>query len=68
MRHLPLFMCTAFCGLYSSQTEAADKKNERPNILWLTFEDTSAMNLVAMAMAMYIRLMQTAWQLVAYNL
>ena len=42
MRHLPLFMCTAFCGLYSSQTEAADKKNERPNILWLTFEDTSA--------------------------
>jgi len=35
-------MCTAFCGLYSSQTEAADKKNERPNILWLTFEDTSA--------------------------
>ena len=42
MRHLPLFMCTAFCGLYSLQTEAADKKNERPNILWLTFEDTSA--------------------------
>lgn len=42
MRHLPLFMCTAFCGLYSSQTEATDKKNERPNILWLTFEDTSA--------------------------
>ena len=42
MRHLPLFMCTAFCGLYSSQTEATAKKNERPNILWLTFEDTSA--------------------------
>lgn len=35
-------MCTAFCGLYSVRTEAADKKDERPNILWLTFEDTSA--------------------------
>ena len=67
MRHLPLFMCTAFCGLYSLQTEAADKKNERPNILWLTFEDTSAYEF-AMAMAMYIRPMQIAWQLVAYNL
>ncbi len=42
MRHLPLLMCTAFYGLYSAPTEAADKKNERPNILWLTFEDTSA--------------------------
>lgn len=42
MRHLPLFMCTAFYGLYTTQAEAADKKNERPNILWLTFEDTSA--------------------------
>ena len=35
-------MYTTFCGLYSMQTEAADKKGERPNILWLTFEDTSA--------------------------
>lgn len=35
-------MCTACCGLYAMQTEAADRKNERPNILWLTFEDTSA--------------------------
>lgn len=35
-------MCTACCGLYTTQAEAADKKNERPNILWLTFEDTSA--------------------------
>ena len=42
MRHLPLLMCTAFYGLYSMQAKAADKKNERPNILWLTFEDTSA--------------------------
>lgn len=42
MRHLPLLMCTAFCGLYSTQTKAADTKNEKPNILWLTFEDTSA--------------------------
>lgn len=42
MRNLPLFMCSAFCGLYTTQAEAADKKSERPNILWLTFEDTSA--------------------------
>lgn len=35
-------MCTACSGLYAMQTEAADRKNERPNILWLTFEDTSA--------------------------
>lgn len=35
-------MCSAFCGLYTTQAEAADKKSERPNILWLTFEDTSA--------------------------
>lgn len=42
MRHLPLLMCTAFYGLYSMQAKATDKKNERPNILWLTFEDTSA--------------------------
>lgn len=36
-------MCTAFCGLHTAQADAADnKKNERPNILWLTFEDTSA--------------------------
>ena len=35
-------MCSAFCGLYATQAEAADKKSERPNILWLTFEDTSA--------------------------
>ncbi|GAE83867.1 arylsulfatase [Bacteroides reticulotermitis JCM 10512] len=35
-------MCTAFYGLYSMQAKAADKKDERPNILWLTFEDTSA--------------------------
>lgn len=35
-------MCTTFCGFYSARVEAADKKGERPNILWLTFEDTSA--------------------------
>lgn len=35
-------MCSAFCGLYTTQAEAANKKSERPNILWLTFEDTSA--------------------------
>lgn len=42
MKHLPLLMCTAFCGLHSAQSEAADKKSERPNILWITFEDTSS--------------------------
>ena len=42
MKNLPLLMCTAFCGLHAAQADAADKKNERPNILWLTFEDTSA--------------------------
>ena len=41
MKNLPLLMCTAFCGLNAVQADAADnKKNERPNILWLTFEDT----------------------------
>lgn len=42
MKHLPLLVCTAACGFYSAHTAAADKKNERPNILWVTFEDTSA--------------------------
>lgn len=42
MKNLPLLMCTAFCGLHTAQAEAADKKNERPNILWVTFEDTSS--------------------------
>ena len=43
MKNLPLLMCTAFCGLNAVQADAADnKKDERPNILWLTFEDTSA--------------------------
>ena len=42
MKHLPLLMCTAFCGIHSAQATAADKKNEKPNILWVTFEDTSA--------------------------
>lgn len=46
MKHLPLLVCSALYGIYPTQAEAADKKaekkNERPNILWLTFEDTSA--------------------------
>lgn len=42
MKNLPLLMCSACCGLYASQATAVEKKNERPNILWLTFEDTSA--------------------------
>lgn len=43
MKDLPLLMCAAFCGVHIAQADAAEhKKNERPNILWLTFEDTSA--------------------------
>ncbi len=43
MKNLSLLMCTAFCGLHTAQADAADnKKNKRPNILWLTFENTSA--------------------------
>lgn len=42
MKHLPLLVCTATCGFYSAQAATTDKKDEKPNILWLTFEDTSA--------------------------
>lgn len=42
MKNLPLLVCTACYGLYTIPTTAADKRDERPNILWLTFEDTSA--------------------------
>lgn len=42
MKHLPLLLCSAVCGWHATQTSAAEKKQERPNILWLTFEDTSS--------------------------
>ncbi len=42
MKHLPLLIFGTFCGVYPSNASAAEKKNERPNILWLTFEDTSS--------------------------
>lgn len=43
MKHFSLFLvCTAACGVYSVKASAADKKKERPNILWVTFEDTSS--------------------------
>ena len=43
MKNLSLLLCTAFSGLCAHhQAEAANKKEERPNILWLTFEDTSS--------------------------
>ena len=42
MKHLPLLVCTATCGFYSAQAATTDKNDEKPNILWLTFEDTSA--------------------------
>ena len=68
MKHLPLLMYTTFCGLYSMQTEAADKKGERPNILWLTFEDTVLMSSVVTVIREYILPMQTVLLLVVYNL
>lgn len=44
MKHFSLFLaCTAACGIYSPEASAANnKKKERPNILWVTFEDTSS--------------------------
>lgn len=44
MKHFSLFLaCTAACGIYSLEVSAANnKKKERPNILWVTFEDTSS--------------------------
>lgn len=44
MKHFSLFLaCTAACGMYSLEASAANnKKKERPNILWVTFEDTSS--------------------------
>ena len=44
MKHFSLFLaCTAACGIYSLEASAANnKKKERPNILWVTFEDTSS--------------------------
>lgn len=44
MKHFSLFLaCTVACGIYSLEASAANnKKKERPNILWVTFEDTSS--------------------------
>lgn len=44
MKHFSLFLaCTTACGIYSLEASAANnKKKERPNILWVTFEDTSS--------------------------
>ena len=44
MKHFSLFLaCTAACGIYSLEASAANNKmKERPNILWVTFEDTSS--------------------------
>ena len=35
-------MCSALYGLMPTQSKAANQNDEKPNILWLTFEDTSA--------------------------
>ena len=40
MKHLSLLLCCSFYGLSSISVGAIN--HERPNILWLTFEDTSA--------------------------
>lgn len=43
MKRLSLFIYSAICGISCGQAMAAEQKeDERPNILWLTFEDTSA--------------------------
>lgn len=42
MKHLPFLIFGTFCGVHPACAIAAEKKNERPNILWLTFEDTSS--------------------------
>ncbi len=44
LRYMPLLLGTALFGLQAQEAEAAKpvKKVERPNILWLTFEDKSA--------------------------
>ena len=57
MKNLPLLMCTAFCGLNAVQADAADnKKDERPNILWLTFEDTNSVVMVIKAYTPQMRI------------
>ena len=65
MKHLPLLMYTTFCGLYSMQTEAADKKGERPNIL---LKIPVLMSSVVTVIREYILPMQTVLLLVVYNL
>ena len=42
MRHLPILLFGTFCGVCPVCANAAEKKNEKPNILWLTFEDTTS--------------------------
>lgn len=42
MMNTQLYLCSAALLLTAAQTKAADKQKERPNILWLTFEDTSS--------------------------
>ena len=37
-----IYICSVSLLLLSLQTKASEKKQERPNILWLTFEDTSS--------------------------
>lgn len=42
MKNLALLLCGACCSIGNMQTRATNETKERPNILWLTFEDTSA--------------------------
>ena len=68
MKNLSLLMCTAFCGLHTAQADAADnKKNERPNILWLTLKIPVLTNSAATATRMCTPPMQTVWLPAAYN-
>ncbi|MGN0191591.1 MAG: sulfatase [Candidatus Cryptobacteroides sp.] len=42
MKNIAFFLCSAACGISAANAFSQDKKSERPNILWLTFEDTSS--------------------------
>ena len=62
MRHLPLLMCTAFCGLYSTQTKAADtKKRKDPIFFGSPLKILVHTNSVATATEEYILPMRTAF-------
>ncbi len=68
MKHLPLLMYTTFCGLYSMQTEAADKKVKDPIFFGSLLKIPVLMSSVVTVIREYILPMQTVLLLVVYNL